>query len=90
MSHHKRRRRKKGGVKGHCHLCSLATTDGRRNGRTLTVQEQAARVSEREQVTETPEPPELVESYYSDWTWEDDMYLHGYDWDGAPAEEWAI
>lgn len=58
--HHKRRRRKKGGIKGHCHMCSLATTDGRRNGRTLTVQEQAAKVSEREQVkTVTGLPREL-------------------------------
>jgi len=38
--HYKRRRRRRGGIKGCCLICSLATTDGRRNGRKLTLQEE--------------------------------------------------
>ena len=38
--HHKKRRRKRGGHKGCCGMCSLRTTDGRRNGRVMTLQEQ--------------------------------------------------
>ncbi len=34
--------------KGHCLMCSLSTTDGRRNGRLRTRQERAAALSERE------------------------------------------
>ena len=37
--HHKRRRRKRGGHTGCCGMCSLRTTDGRRNGRVMTPQE---------------------------------------------------
>lgn len=42
MAHFKRRRRKTGGFKGCCVLCSLRSTDGRRNGRRRTRQEIAA------------------------------------------------
>lgn len=41
MAHFKRRRRRRGGIKGHCHMCSLRSTNGKRNGRLLTHQEQA-------------------------------------------------
>lgn len=40
--HFKRRRRKRGGHKGCCGMCCLRTTDGRRNGRRMTLQEQAS------------------------------------------------
>jgi len=48
--HHKRRRRKKGGHKGHCGMCSLRTTDGRRNGRVMTRSEQEFVISMLEQL----------------------------------------
>lgn len=41
MAHYKRRHRRRGGIKGHCYLCSLRSTDGTRNGRLLTLKEQA-------------------------------------------------
>jgi hypothetical protein len=40
MAHYKRRRRRRGGIKGCCGMCMLRTTDGRRSGRLLTPQEQ--------------------------------------------------
>lgn len=40
MAHYKRRHRRRGGIKGHCYLCSLRRTNGTRNGRLLTHQEQ--------------------------------------------------
>lgn len=50
MHKRKRRRRKKGGVKGHCWLCAMQTRrGGLRNRRILTLQEQRAELSEREQ-----------------------------------------
>jgi len=53
MGHHKRRKRRKGGIKGCCGLCMLRKTDGRRNGRLLTWQERRSRISEREQLDES-------------------------------------
>jgi hypothetical protein len=47
--HHKRRRRRRAGIKGCCGMCMLQTTDGRRNGRTQTLAEKRAALSEREQ-----------------------------------------
>lgn len=41
MAHHKRRHRRRAGIKGCCGLCMLRKTDGTRNGRRLTLQEQA-------------------------------------------------
>jgi hypothetical protein len=48
MAHYKRRRRRKGGIKGHCHMCSLRTTNGTRNGRLLTQQEKSHRLKLQE------------------------------------------
>lgn len=56
MAHHKRRKRRRGGIKGCCGQCMLQTTDGRRNGRLLTIAERAAKVSEREQVRDFNQP----------------------------------
>lgn len=39
MAHYKKRKRRKNGIKGCCILCSLRSTDGRRNGRKLKKQE---------------------------------------------------
>lgn len=39
MAHHKRRHRRRAGIKGCCGLCMLRKTDGTRNGRRLTLQE---------------------------------------------------
>ncbi len=50
--HHKRRRRRRAGIKGCCGMCMLQTTDGRRNGRLLTKQERRARLSAQEQIKE--------------------------------------
>ncbi len=50
MAHHKRRKRK--AFKGCCGMCSLRTTDGRRNGRIRTKQEKIAAIREREQAQE--------------------------------------
>jgi len=36
--------------KGHCWMCSLRTTNGRRNGRLRTRQERASALSEKEAV----------------------------------------
>ena len=47
MANWKNRRPK--AFKGHCGMCTLRRTDGRRNGRRLTVQERRAQLSEREQ-----------------------------------------
>lgn len=52
MAWYKRRRRRRGGIKGHCWLCSLATTNGTRNGRLLTKQEKVAKLKEAEQLRE--------------------------------------
>lgn len=41
MAHHKRRKRRRAGIKGHCGMCMLRKTDGRRNGRLLTWQEKS-------------------------------------------------
>lgn len=41
MAHHKRRKRRRGGIKGCCGMCMLRKTDGTRNGRLLTPQEKA-------------------------------------------------
>ncbi len=48
MGHFKRRRRRRGGIKGHCHMCSLRDTDGTRNGRVLTTREQESLLKFRE------------------------------------------
>jgi hypothetical protein len=48
--HYKRRKRRRGGIKGCCWLCSLRTTDGTRNGRKLTKQELVAWYSYQEQM----------------------------------------
>ena len=48
MAHFKRRHRRRGGIKGCCGMCMLQKTDGRRNGRLLTLQEKRAARSERE------------------------------------------
>ena len=50
--HHKRRRRRRAGIKGCCGLCMLQTTDGRRNGRLRTRAELSAALSHQEQVYE--------------------------------------
>lgn len=47
---YKNRRPKR--FKGHCGMCCLATTDGRRNGRRLTKKERASKLAEREQLRE--------------------------------------
>jgi len=52
MAHHKRRRRRRAGIKGHCGMCMLRTTDGRRNGRLLTKQEKANRLKLKEASSE--------------------------------------
>jgi hypothetical protein len=52
MAHYKRRKRRKGGMKGCCGLCMLRKTDGRRNGRILTVQEKKAVLSTRDMLDE--------------------------------------
>lgn len=52
MAHYKRRRRRRGGIKGHCHMCSLRRTDGTRNGRRLTPREQSSLVSFAESLDE--------------------------------------
>ena len=51
MAHYKNRRPKT--FKGHCGMCTLQTTDGRRNGRIRTKQEKLAALSEKEQRRET-------------------------------------
>lgn len=48
MAHYKNRKPKP--YKGHCTLCSYRSTNGRRNGRMRTKQEQRALISEKEQV----------------------------------------
>lgn len=50
MGNYKNRRPKP--HKGHCGMCALLTTDGRRNGRRRTLQERRADVSHREQLVE--------------------------------------
>jgi hypothetical protein len=55
MAHHKRRKRRKGGIKGCCGLCCLATTDGRRNGRKLTLQERSSVLSHKEALVDVRE-----------------------------------
>lgn len=50
--HHKRRKRRRAGIKGHCGMCMLRKTDGRRNGRVPTKQETASELSLREQSQE--------------------------------------
>ena len=60
MAHYKRKRRRKGGIKGHCHMCSLRSTDGTRNGRLLTLQEQSSLVSFYESVNELKLPLHVV------------------------------
>jgi hypothetical protein len=52
MAHHKRRKRRKGGIKGCCGMCMLRKTDGRRNGRLLTKQEVIINFSLKEQCAE--------------------------------------
>lgn len=52
LAHYKRRRRRKGGIKGHCYLCSLRRFDGHRNSRRLTPREQSSLVSFAESVNE--------------------------------------
>lgn len=58
MAHYKRRRRRRGGIKGHCFLCSLRTRDGRRNGRVPTIQELKAQLSYEEELKGTGVVPE--------------------------------
>lgn len=61
MAHYKRRRRRKGGIKGHCYLCSLGDRfGGRRNSRRLTPQEQSSLVSFAESVRELSLPLHVV------------------------------
>jgi hypothetical protein len=48
--HHKRRKRRRAGIKGCCGMCMLRKTDGRRCHRLLTPQERRAVDSEREQM----------------------------------------
>ena len=52
MAHHKRRRRRRGNIKGCCGMCCLYTTDGRRNGRVMSHQENRAGGPERFDVEE--------------------------------------
>ena len=52
MAHHKRRHRRRAGIKGHCGLCMLRKTDGTRNGRLLTHQEQAHLLTYAEELEE--------------------------------------
>lgn len=50
MHKRKRRRRRKGGVKGHCVMCAMQTrAGGLRNRRIPTMQERRAELTEREQ-----------------------------------------
>lgn len=56
MAHYKRRRRRRGGIKGHCYLCSLRRTDGTRNSRRLSPQEQASLTTFEESVAEVALP----------------------------------
>lgn len=60
MAHHKRRRRRRGDIKGHCGLCMLRKTDGTRSGRRLTIQEQASLLTLVEGLDETSERPRLT------------------------------
>lgn len=57
MAHFKRRRRRRGGIKGHCHMCSLRSTNGTRNGRLLTHQEQVHLLRFSEQLDEACQQP---------------------------------
>lgn len=57
MAHYKRRHRRRGGIKGHCYLCSLRSTDGTRNGRLLTHQEQAHLLKFSEELEDACERP---------------------------------
>lgn len=51
--HHKRRKRRRGGIKGHCGMCALLTRrGGLRNQRRPTLQERRAALGEREQRAE--------------------------------------
>lgn len=52
MAHYKRRKRRKGGIKGCCGMCMLQTTDGRRNGRVLTWQEKRAVLDAKDMLEE--------------------------------------
>jgi hypothetical protein len=52
MAHYKRRRRRRGGIKGCCGMCMLRKTDGRRNGRLPTRQEIAQRLKLEEELLE--------------------------------------
>lgn len=56
MAHFKRRRRRRGGIKGHCYLCALRRTNGTRNGRLLTHQEQAHILKLAEELDEADLP----------------------------------
>lgn len=51
--HHKRRKRRRGGIKGCCGMCMLRKTDGRRNGRLLTWQEKSNVLKLEEGLKET-------------------------------------
>jgi len=57
MAHYKRRHRRRGGVKGHCYLCSLRSTNGTRNGRLLTHQEQSSLLTFAEELEEARQRP---------------------------------
>ncbi len=54
MAHHKRRKRKKYGVKGHCTMCAMATRrGGLRNRRNLSPAERRAADSASQQMDPT-------------------------------------
>lgn len=53
--HHKRRKRRRAGIKGCCGMCMLRKTDGRRNHRILTFQEKRSTLDMKEMVADEPD-----------------------------------
>lgn len=50
MANFKRRKRRRGGIKGCCGLCMLRKTNGLRNGRKKTIKEKIFEISMYEQI----------------------------------------
>jgi hypothetical protein len=72
MAHYKKRKRRRGGIKGCCWMCSLRTTDGRRNGRLRTKQELSAPTAKEF------EAEEVAHGRYPDWDDDDGPFDHEY------------
>ena len=51
-----RKKRRRGGIKGCCGMCCLATTDGRRNGRKMTKQERISVLTYEEEIEALDDP----------------------------------